>query len=179
MGALAALVALQTAAKFTSQVAQSRAQARAARANRRFAEMAATDVKARGREEVTTLERQLSQLQGSQRVAGAAQGLDLTQGTMAEIARQTQAIGAEDVRRLQENVRREAWGIRTQADINYRAGMAQAQATGLAAAGTLIGAAGSGWEWYKGRTSAPELSKPLGPKGVPKNLLMSSARGLY
>ncbi len=176
MGALtAAIMTIQA----VSQIAQSQAQARAARANRRFAEMSATDVEARGREEVTAFERQLSQLQGSQRVAGAAQGLDLTQGTMAEIARQTQAIGAEDVRRLQENVRREAWGIRTQANINYRAGMAQAQATGLAAVGTLVGAAGSGWEWYKGRTPAPELSKPLGQKGVPKNSLMSSTRGLY
>lgn len=156
--ATAVMLTLQTG----SMIAQSRAQARAARANRRFAEMAATDVEARGREEVTAFERQLSQLQGSQRVAGAAQGLDLTQGTMAEIARQTQAIGAEDVRRLQENVRREAWGIRTQADINYRAGMAQAQATGLAAAGTLIGAAGSGWEWYKGRTPAPGRVIPTG-----------------
>jgi len=163
MGALtnAVLLTLQAG----SMISQSRAQAQAARENRRFAEMAATDVEARGRQEVSAFERQLSQLQGSQRVAGAAQGLDLTQGTMAQIASQTQAIGAEDVRRLQENVRREAWGIRTQANINYRAGMAQAQSTGLEAAGTLLRAGRSGWDWYTNRNRNPSLG-PAIPSGA-------------
>ena len=162
MGALTTAITL--AIQAGSMISQSQAQARAARANRRSAEMAAQDVQARGQQEVSDYQRQLRGLQGSQRVAGAAQGLALTQGTMAEIAGQTSTIGTEDIRRLQENIRREAWGIRTQANINYRAGMAQARATGLEAAGTLLRAGGSGWEWYTNpnRKSALGTSIPTG-----------------
>lgn len=147
MGALtnAVLLTLQAG----SQIAQSRTAARLARQQRSLSEQAAADVEARGAQDVEKYGAQLRQLQGSQRVAGAAQGLALGEGTMGQISAQTAAIGAEDIRRLRENIRREAYGIRTQGRIDYRAGMAQSQALGIEAAGTLLNAGRSGYEFWK------------------------------
>lgn len=148
MGLVTAAVLASTALTAYGQYGQSRAQKKAATANLQYAEMAAEDVEARGREEIAAYQRQLSQVTGQQRVGLAAQGIDLTQGTAAEIARQTADIGSRDIAMIRRNIEREAWGIRTTGDINYRTGIAQAQASMFQAAGTLIGAAGRGWEAY-------------------------------
>lgn len=156
MGALssAVLLTLQVtskAAEIGSQIAQSRTAARLARKQRSLAEQAAVDVEQRGAQDIEQYQAQLRQLRGAQRVTGAAQGLALEEGTMQQIAQQTEAIGAEDIRRLRENIRREAFGIRTQAQIDYQAGMAQSRALGIEATGTLLGAAGKGYEWWRSR----------------------------
>jgi hypothetical protein len=91
----------------------------------------------RGEEEVSAYQRELSQVQGQQRVGLAAQNIDLTQGTAAEIARQTAQIGQQDIATIRRNIEREAWGIRTQANINYRAGMAQSRASTFEALGSF------------------------------------------
>lgn len=164
MGALTtALTLASMAVQGVGQIQRGRAEARAARQNRRFAEMEAQDVLARSNEDVAAYQRELRQVTGQQRVALGAQGIDVTQGTATEIARQTAAIGEMDVATIRRNAQRQAWGIRTQADINYRAGMAQAQATGMQAAGTLLQAAGTGWDIYRRRTPAsPQARIPAG-----------------
>lgn len=162
MGALTSAVLLTLQAG--SQIAQSRTAARLARQQRSMAEQAAADVEMRGAQDIERYGAQLSELQGSQRVAGAAQGLALGEGTMGQISAQTAAIGAEDIRRLRENIRREAYGIRTQGRIDYRAGMAQSQALGIQAAGTLLNAGRSGYEWYK-TPKTPKLTSPA-PTGT-------------
>lgn len=137
------------------QVQQSRAQARATRANRLSSELAAQDVETRGQQDIVDYQRQLRQVTGQQRVALGAQNIDVTQGTAAQIARQTQAIGEQDIATIRKNIEREAWGIRTTGNINYRTGMAQSQASMLGAAGTLITGAASGWQQYQqGRRGA-------------------------
>ena len=135
MGAIATAVALTMSG--IGKIQQSRAQARAARENRRFGEMMAADVETRGQEEIQAYQRQLSQVTGQQRVGLAAQNIDLTQGTAAQIAEQTARIGEQDVATIRRNIEREAWGIRTQSDINYRAGMAQSRASAFEALGTF------------------------------------------
>jgi len=169
MGAITTAVTL--ALQGGSMIAQSRAQARSARANRQFAQMAEQDVMTRGNEEVLAYQRELSQVTGQQRVGLAAQNIDLTQGTAAEIARQTQQIGQQDIATIRRNIEREAWGIRTQANINYRAGMAQSQASALGAAGTLLSAAGSGWSSYQGSRS-PANTIPAGRTIMRSPLMM-------
>lgn len=149
MGALTSAVLLTL--EVGSKIAQQRTAARLARQQRSFAEQAAEDVEARGAQDIEQYQAQLSQLRGAQRVAGAAQGLSLGDGTMQQIAQQTEAIGAEDVRRLRENIRREAFGIRTQGQIDFRAGMAQSRALGIEAAGTLLGAGRKGYDWWSTR----------------------------
>lgn len=164
MGALTtALTIASMAAQGASQIQQQRAEARAARQNRRFAEMQAQDVLARSNEDVAAYQRELGQVTGQQRVAFGAQNIDVTQGTAADIARQTAAIGEMDIATIRRNAQRQAWGIRTQADINFRAGMAQSRATGIQAAGTLLQAAGTGWDAYKRRTLA--VQQPKVPAG--------------
>ncbi len=164
MGAIttAIIAASSLALQGGSMIAQSQAQARAARANRRFTNQSAEDVIERGGEEVAAYQRELSQVTGQQRVGLAAQGIDLSQGTAAEIARQTRAIGEQDVATIRRNIEREAWGIRTQANINYRAGMAQSQASAFGAAGTLLSAAGSGWSAYQSRRAPTPAAIPAG-----------------
>lgn len=154
MGVVTAALVASSVLQGAGQIQQSRAQARAARENRRFGEMMAADVETRGQEEIQAYQRQLSQVTGQQRVGLAAQNIDLTQGTAAQIAQQTARIGEQDVATIRRNIEREAWGIRTQANINYRAGMAQSQASAFQAAGTLLGAAGQGWEAYRMRPAA-------------------------
>lgn len=149
MGLVTAAVLASTALTAYGQVRQGQAQAQAARANRKYAEMAAQDVEVRGKEEIASYQRQLSQVSGQQRVGLAAQGIDLSQGTAAEIARQTADIGSRDIATIRRNIEREAWGIRTTGDINYRTGMAQSQASMFQAAGTLIGGpSGGGWAQF-------------------------------
>jgi len=146
------------------QVQQSRAQARAASANRRYAEMAAEDAEQRGEQEIVAYQRQLRQVTGQQRVGLAAQNIDLTQGTAAQISEQTRRIGEQDIATIRRNIEREAWGIRTTGDINYRTGMAQSQASMFGAAGTLITAAGDGWRMYQQGRGGP-AAQPNIPTG--------------
>lgn len=151
MGFVTAAILASTALSAGSQIQQGRAQARAARQNLQFSEQAAADVMERGQEDIATYRRQLSQVQGQQRVGLAAQGIDLTQGTAAQIAQQTQKIGEMDIGTIRRNIEREAWGIRTQANINYRAGMAQSQASMFGAGATLIGGMSQAFAPARGR----------------------------
>jgi hypothetical protein len=146
MFALVALVA-NTAA----QVYGATQQARAARANRRASERAAQDVLQRAEFAVTQYETELAQLRGRQEVSGAAQGLDIEQGSMAAIAKDTEAIGARDIAQIRLNAEREAWGIRTQARINERAGVNAAWAQGV---GAVAGA-------FASPTGQTLLTKPV------------------
>lgn len=111
--------------------------ANAARANRRFARRQAREVLAQGEEAAQAYQRDLAQLLGQQRVGAAAQGIDVGQGSVAQIRQQTETYGAQDIETIRANARRQAWGIRTQANLDYRAGMNQAIAGGVGALGQL------------------------------------------
>lgn len=132
---------------------------RAAGANRRVANRTADDIVARGEEDVERYRLDLEQIFGQQRTGAAAQGLDIAQGTNAIIADQTRRIGDEDMRRIRENARREAWGIRTQARINARAAENRAVAGYLSAAGTLLMVGGDAWTEYRGGASARTVNR--------------------
>lgn len=124
---------------------------RAAAANRRAANRAADDVIRLGEQAVGDYRDQLSQVFGAQRVGAAAQGLDVDFGTAGVIREQTERIGAEDERRIRENARREAWGIRTQARLDQQAARMQSIGAGLQLGGTLLAQAGDPWSRYIGR----------------------------
>lgn len=130
----AASFALNAGRMLFSGIAGSRAAAR----QRRFDRARAADAIERGEEEVEMYANRLAQLKGQQRVGAAAQGLDTNFGSVKAIREQTERIGAEDMERIRTNARREAWGIRTQANINYRIGMNRAVGDFASAAGELI-----------------------------------------
>lgn len=82
--------------------------------NARISERLAGDALSRGREEETRYLRGVRQLAGQQRVAYAAQGVELDSGTPADIIREAQQFGQEDARTIRVNALREAFGYRSQ-----------------------------------------------------------------
>lgn len=81
----------------------------------KFSEFQASDALRRGELTVAEYDRKLAQLKGSQRVALAAQGVQLGEGSAAEIEADTARQAARDVVTLKSNAWREAWGYRVQA----------------------------------------------------------------
>ena len=111
---------------------------RAAGRQRDFARQMADDVIAQGEREAEFAEMDLRRLRGAQTTAIAAQNIDTTQGTAAQIAAQTEKFGQEDINQIRMNETREAWGIRTQANLNYRAERNAAIAGGIMAGGQAV-----------------------------------------
>jgi hypothetical protein len=116
---------------------------RAAGRQRNFARQMADDVIAQGEREAEFATMDLRRLRGAQTAAIAAQGIDPTSGSAAQIAAQTEKFGQQDIEQIRMNAAREAWGIRTQANLNYRAERNAAIAGGIGAvadfAGTDVG----------------------------------------
>jgi hypothetical protein len=104
-----------------------------------FAKQMANDVIARGEREAEFATMDLSRLRGAQTTSIAAQGIDTTQGSAAQIAEQTQRFGEEDINQIRLNAAREAWGIKTQAKLNRTAGRNQAFAEGLSGVAEFAG----------------------------------------
>lgn len=88
--------------------------------NAQLLEQQAQDATERGRADAATARRGTNATAGSQKVALAAQGLDLSEGSAAETIEQTRAVGAVQEMNIKTNAWREAWGYKTQA-INERA----------------------------------------------------------
>lgn len=83
--------------------------------NERIGNLQADDAIRRGEKEAKAYGQQVSQLVGKQRVALAAQGIDVDSGSAGEIQDQTRAIGALDQLTIRNNAAREAWGYKVQA----------------------------------------------------------------
>lgn len=95
-------------------------QAETARQNQVLAEMQAKDALARG---VTTQQghqRQVRQLKGQQIASMAARGLDLSEGTAADMLASTDIMAAHDQQTIADNAEQEAWGFRMMGE-NYQA----------------------------------------------------------
>lgn len=114
---------------------QSRYQAGALRENARLSERGATDALARGTEAETRHLRDVGLLVGRQRASFAGQGVDISQGTPAELQRQAMEFGLDDARTIKVNALREAFGyrsqaqgLRTQAKLTQLAGRTQSRA---------------------------------------------------
>lgn len=154
--ALPLLMALSGIAQGVGSILGGRAQARAGRANYRAAKREAADVIARGEEEAERYQMDLSGLLGTQRTNIAASGIDVNQGSAAQIKAQTERYGAEDIETIKLNATRAAWGIMSQAKIDRRLSNAQAVSGVLQGVGTLLGVAGQSkaWDSYRARRSA-------------------------
>lgn len=112
---------------------------RAAGRQRNFARQMADDVIAQGERQAEFATMDLRRLRGAQTAAIAAQGIDPTSGSAAQIAAQTEKFGQQDIEQIRMNAAREAWGIRTQANLNYRAERNAAIAGGIGAVGRFAG----------------------------------------
>ena len=130
-------------------------QANLADTNAQIAELGAQSALAQGAKEEQRSRLQTTALKKSQRVAMAANGVDLGQGSAAEILTSTDLMGDIDANTIKANAVRNAWGYRTQAT-NYQnqALTNRASASSISPMGgavsSLLGSAGAvGQSWYQ------------------------------
>ena len=96
-----------------------RFQADMASINARIAEQSAQSALDAGNRQVGALTLKAGQLKSGQRAAMAANGVDLGQGSAAEVLASTDLMKEIDVNTLTANAVRSAWGYRTQG-VNYQ-----------------------------------------------------------
>lgn len=132
-----------------SAVQQGRAAARTAENNAKMAEYAAQDAITRGEEDAIAAQRRAAALRSTQRTALAANGLDLSYGTAADLQDQVDFFGQADAATARTNASREAWRLRAGGQQEAAAGRAARSNANLQAAGTLLSTAGTvANKWY-------------------------------
>lgn len=110
--------------------------------NARGAELQAKDAIKRGEKDASTVMTRGKAVAGAQKVALAAQGIDIESGSAAELQADTKAAIAQDVQTVQNNAWREAWGYQFQAlSLNSQGQMAEAAARNTARDTLLTGGA--------------------------------------
>lgn len=135
--AATATQALGQAYSALSANAQARGQAQQAAMNRDAANVAAADALERGNEEQQRHYRKVSAMQGAQRAAMAANGIDIGFGSALDVVGDTAMYGEEDASSIAKNTVREARGFEIQA-ANFESDRRSAK---KAASGALIGGA--------------------------------------
>jgi hypothetical protein len=107
-----------------SQAIKARAtyQATIAKINTEMSTMQAEDSIRRGDIDARNYQKEVDQMIGSQRVAYAAQGVDVDFGSAAAIQEETRMQGAIDALKIRNNAWREAWGYRVEANNSTFAG---------------------------------------------------------
>ncbi len=122
--------------------------------NARVAELGAQSALLQGKSEVAKLTAAAGQLKSRQKVALAANGIDLGVGTAAEIQASTDMMKEIDADTIKANAMRTAWGYRSNAmNFQNQARSARATAKGInpfmSATTSLIGDAGQvAGQWY-------------------------------
>jgi hypothetical protein len=135
----------------------SESQAQLADFNASVAELQAKDAIERGAESESRFRTTIRSTIGSQRAGFAAQNVDVGYGSPVDVQADSAFLGELDAYKIRNNAAREAWGYNVQAqDLHKRAeitrkegvyleaaGRQNQSASNLAAAGSLIGGAGS------------------------------------
>lgn len=149
-----------------------RFQADIADQNARIAELGAQSELQRGQREEQATRLKTAQLKSTQRVAMAANGIDLGEGSATDILTSTDVMGEVDANTIAANAVRSAWGYRTQGmNAKNEALMKRATASGIspgmAATSSLLGSAGQvAGAWYSlnkagAFDSTPKSADPL------------------
>jgi hypothetical protein len=146
------------------QAAKSAANAQAAanETNARLADEQARDAVRRGAYDELKFRRQMSILQGEQRSALAASGVEVDTGSPLALQEASRKEGDQDAAVIRFNAEREAWGHSVQA-VNYRNAASAARASGhnamtagVIGAGTgLLNVAGEYSTYMKGKSVTP------------------------
>lgn len=102
-----------------AQKQQAEFQSQQAMLNAELASMQAEDALRKGDQEAQAVRRKTRQIIGEQKVALAAQGLDITAGDAALLQEETKFLGAMDEMTVQNNAWRQAWGFGVQSE-DYR-----------------------------------------------------------
>lgn len=157
VGMMLATTALAGYSAYTSaqhQKGVANYQAKVAKNNAQSAEWAAQDAERRGKETQIENRRKYAAMQGTQRAALSARGLDVGEGSALAILSDTELFQEIDKGRIGENAAREAWAVRNQ-KTNYLAqselNSADARAINPALAGVsamLNGGTQVASKWY-------------------------------
>lgn len=141
--------------------------AKIAEANARVADAQAKDAIGRGEDTAMRHRQDVRRLQGAQRARAAANGLDFTEGSAADLIEEASVLGEMDVQTIRNNAALEAWGFRTQsADARARASVAKAEGRNAAvgsilstgAQATYFGSQTGGWNGW----TRPKVSSRIG-----------------
>lgn len=138
--------------------------------NARIAELGAQSELAAGEKQVAAQTLRAGQIKGAQRAAMAANGIDLGEGSAAEVQASTDIMKDIDKDTITANAVRSAWGYRTQAtNSQIEALTKRATASGISPLGSvassLLGSAGSvASTWYDYTKGAEDKGKGKGSK---------------
>mgnify|MGYP003479613917 FL=1 len=123
--------------------------------NARIAELGAQSVLNQGQQEIGRVTMQAGRVKSAQRVALAANGVDLGEGNAAELQASTDIMKEIDRNTVEANAVRSAWGYRTQAvnsqnDALIKRATADTISPFGSAATSLLGSAGNvATSWYQ------------------------------
>lgn len=143
-------IVASTAMQAYSQKQAGDAQAAIAKQNALVAGYQAKDALARGTEDVGRNQMKVAAIMGSQRVAGAANGVQLDTGTALAIAEDAARLGSLDSQTIMLNARREAWAYKVQAKSGLYQGQLDQNAGNSNALGSLLTGAGKAYGYQKG-----------------------------
>ena len=122
MGAAGAIAGLQGGLAINQAIQQSKAikaqakyQQQMADTNAKMAELQGSEALRRGEKEAQQIKKQGQRVIGAQRVALAAQGINLDEGTALELQQDTAQQAARDAVTTRNNAYREAWGYKVEA----------------------------------------------------------------
>jgi hypothetical protein len=179
MAALTAMILGGLAAAQTAQsVIGARQGARAARKTAGFQagilEQQAQDTIGVGNEQAGVEEARTRGLTGAQTASYAAQGIDTTSGSAADVIGSDAKSGAIEAQQIRNNAAREALGLRKQAQLVRMGGQAAAQGYRNQATGSLLSGAAQLYGIYNayGRSvkQTPRASTPSGDGRMPWDL---------
>lgn len=140
--------------------------------NAKFAEAQANNATRQGLVDEDRRRAETRAMLARQRVALAANNVDMSTGTPLELLGDTAAIGEQDALTIRANAAREAWGYRAQG-VNYKnegamakaAAKNQNKATILTSAGSMFNQAkGLAGSMPSGLTTAPASGGFIGPR---------------
>lgn len=138
-----------SAVSAASAVQQGKTAAAVGRNNQIMAEYAAQDAVKRGDEAAMRQQQRARQIMGAQRAGMAAKGLDLGEGTAAELQDQVDFFGAVDAQTARSNARRDAWAARASGNQAAAQGRFDQYNSNLQAFGSVLnGASQVAGQWY-------------------------------
>lgn len=117
--------------------------------NARANENAAKDALKRGEQDAQQIRMQAERLKSTQRVRMASAGLDLTEGSAADILDSTDFFSESDQETARYNARKDAVSARNAGGLSIYQGNAAANSASLGAFGTVLGGASQvAGKWY-------------------------------
>ncbi len=118
--------------------AQSSFQKTMAAINARMAKRQADGVIKVGDEQANQIKKKGQQIAGAQRASAAAQGLDVTDGSVADQLADTDEAVKSDMLNVRNNAWRQAWGIEAQSSLDLQSANTKADALRSEAGQTLL-----------------------------------------